>query len=165
VLRGELASAGAAADVGVAAALWVVATAGAAAVVPAVAVAVVVAGVPAVAAAGQAVAAVLASAVAAVVSDGGLVVGAAAAAVLQLLLFLPLLWLRQRLRLWWLLLQCLLQVWLSLLFVRKHCIKIVHNNTYIIIYMYHACLGMLAMSSWTGFQARIRVPTDEHGLL
>jgi hypothetical protein len=32
-------------------------------------------------------------------------------------------------------------------------------------FMYHACLGMFAMSSGTGFRAGMSVPTDEHGLL
>jgi hypothetical protein len=32
-------------------------------------------------------------------------------------------------------------------------------------FMYHACLGMHAKSSGTGFRAGVRVPTDEHGLL
>jgi hypothetical protein len=32
-------------------------------------------------------------------------------------------------------------------------------------FMYRACLGMLVKSSGTGFQAGMRVPTDEHGLL
>jgi hypothetical protein len=32
-------------------------------------------------------------------------------------------------------------------------------------FMYRVCLGMIAKASWTGFQAGMRVPTDEHGLL
>jgi hypothetical protein len=32
-------------------------------------------------------------------------------------------------------------------------------------FMHHACLGMFAKSSVTGFRAGLRVPTDAHGLL
>jgi hypothetical protein len=45
--------------------------------------------------------------------------------------------------------------------LRELCIGLCRGN----FFMYHACLGMLAKSSGTGFQAGMGVPTDEHGLL
>jgi hypothetical protein len=45
--------------------------------------------------------------------------------------------------------------------LRELSMRLVRGNFFI----YHACLGMHAKSSGTGFRAGMRVPTDEQGLL